>query len=72
MNMAVDFTDLIRTIKEEAPDILGISLRNLDPLGNRHHLPPWVPFAITLDLIKKWPSLPLLGWQSAFPYFQSV
>lgn len=70
MNMVVDpYGDLIRTIKEEAPDILGISLRNLDPLGNRT-TSLLVPFAITLDLIKKVaPSLPLLAGGTAFSLF---
>lgn len=70
MNMALDpYGDLIRTIREEEPDILGISLRNLDPLGNRT-TSLLVPFAITLDLIAEAaPALPLMAGGTAFSLF---
>ncbi|MEG2651662.1 MAG: B12 lower ligand biosynthesis radical SAM protein BzaD, partial [Eubacterium sp.] len=70
MNMALDpYGDLIRTIREEEPDILGISLRNLDPLGNRT-TSLLVPFAITLDLIAEAaPAVPLMAGGTAFSLF---
>ena len=58
-----------RRIREAAPDILGISLRNLDPLGNRT-TSLMVPFAITLDFIRRAaPDTPLLAGGTGFSLF---
>lgn len=70
MNMSPDpYGELTRRIREAAPDILGISLRNLDPLGNRT-TSLMVPFAITLDFIRRAaPDTPLLAGGTGFSLF---
>ncbi|MDD2413955.1 MAG: B12 lower ligand biosynthesis radical SAM protein BzaD [Eubacteriaceae bacterium] len=70
MNMSDNpYGELITRIKTQQPDILGISLRNLDPLGNRT-TSLMVPFAITLDFIKQAaPDTPLLAGGTGFSLF---
>ncbi|MGL4606480.1 MAG: B12 lower ligand biosynthesis radical SAM protein BzaD [Eubacteriaceae bacterium] len=53
MNMSLNpYGELIHLLKDFSPDLIGVSLRNIDPLGNKNaSLIP--PFAITLDIIKK-------------------
>ena len=70
MNMAANpYAGLEKIIAEWQPDVLGISLRNLDPLGNRT-TSLIVPFALTLHFLQKFaPDLPLMAGGTAFTLF---
>lgn len=70
MNMSSNpYGDLIAKLREIEPDVVGISLRNLDPLGNRT-TSLIVPFALTVDLIHKAaPNTPLMAGGTAFTLF---
>lgn len=70
MNMAANpYAELRRLIAEWQPDVLGISLRNLDPLGNRT-TSLIVPFALTLHFLRQFtPDLPLMAGGTAFTLF---
>ena len=70
MNMAADpYGELRARMEAYQPDIIGISLRNVDPLGNRT-TSLIVPFAITLSFIRKYmPEVPLLAGGTAFSLF---
>lgn len=70
LNMGYEpYRQLSESIQNENPDIIGISLRNLDPLGNRTNS-LIVPFAITLDLLSDLaPHTPLLAGGTAFSLF---
>lgn len=70
MNMGMNpYADLKKNIDELAPDVIGISLRNLDPLGNRTSS-LIVPFAITLSFIKQFaPETPIVAGGTAFTLF---
>ncbi len=70
MNMALNpYAELKRVIAEWQPDVLGISLRNLDPLGNRT-TSLIVPFALTLHFLRQFaPDLPLMAGGTAFTLF---
>lgn len=70
MNMAQDpYGELRERLLDYQPDIIGISLRNVDPLGNRT-TSLIVPFAITLSFIRSlMPDIPLLAGGTAFSLF---
>ncbi|MEG0379604.1 MAG: B12 lower ligand biosynthesis radical SAM protein BzaD, partial [Eubacterium sp.] len=70
MNMALDpYGELRERMQSYHPDIIGISLRNVDPLGNRT-TSLIVPFAITLSFIRRYmPDVPLLAGGTAFSLF---
>ncbi len=70
MNMGVDpYGGLREKLESFDPDIIGISLRNVDPLGNRT-TSLIVPFAITLSFIRRFkPDVPLLAGGTAFSLF---
>lgn len=70
MNMALDpYGALRERLQNYKPDIIGISLRNVDPLGNRT-TSLIVPFAITLSFIRRYmPKVPLLAGGTAFSLF---
>lgn len=70
MNMATDaYGDLKKKIETLQPDLIGVSLRNVDPLGNRTNS-LIVPFAITLNLLKTYaPDTPILAGGTAFSLF---
>lgn len=70
MNMALSpYAELRRLIAEWQPDVLGISLRNLDPLGNRT-TSLIVPFALTLHFLRQFAlDLPLMAGGTAFTLF---
>ncbi|MEG0507881.1 MAG: B12 lower ligand biosynthesis radical SAM protein BzaD [Eubacterium sp.] len=70
MNMAIDpYGDLKERLLSFNPDIIGISLRNVDPLGNRT-TSLIVPFAITLSFIRRYlPKVTLLAGGTAFSLF---
>ena len=70
MNMALNpYAELRRVIAEWQPDVLGISLRNLDPLGNRT-TSLIVPFALILHFLRQFaPDLPLMAGGTAFTLF---
>ncbi|WP_329886999.1 B12 lower ligand biosynthesis radical SAM protein BzaD [Pseudoramibacter faecis] len=70
MNMAANpYAGLKRIIAEYNPDVLGISLRNLDPLGNRT-TSLIVPFALTLHFLRQFaPDRPLMAGGTAFALF---
>lgn len=73
MNMAKDaYGELRSRIEKFSPDIVGISLRNLDPLGNRTNS-LIVPFGVTLSLIRYFlPKVPLMVGGTAFSLFPEV
>ncbi len=70
MNMSADaYGDLKKTVENIQPDLIGISLRNVDPLGNRTNS-LIVPFAITLNLLKIYaPNTPIMVGGTAFSLF---
>ena len=70
MNMAADpYSELREKLLSYQPDIIGISLRNVDPLGNRT-TSLIVPFAITLSFIRRYlPDITLMAGGTAFSLF---
>lgn len=70
MNMPMDpYGELRKQLESYQPDIIGISLRNVDPLGNRT-TSLIVPFAITLSFIRRFmPDVPLMAGGTAFSLF---
>jgi anaerobic magnesium-protoporphyrin IX monomethyl ester cyclase len=70
MNMAANpYAELKTQIAETEPDVIGISLRNLDPLGNRT-TSLIVPFAMTVRFIHQFaPDTPLMAGGTAFTLF---
>ncbi|SDP51929.1 putative variant cofactor biosynthesis B12-binding domain/radical SAM domain protein 1 [Eubacterium maltosivorans] len=70
MNMAADpYGELREKMLSYQPDIIGISLRNVDPLGNRT-TSLIVPFAITLSFIRRYlPNVTLMAGGTAFSLF---
>jgi anaerobic magnesium-protoporphyrin IX monomethyl ester cyclase len=70
MNMAANpYADLKQRIDDIQPDVIGISLRNLDPLGNRT-TSLIVPFTMTVRFIHEFaPDTPLMAGGTAFTLF---
>jgi len=70
MNMAMDpYSELRKELDTQKPDVVCISLRNVDPLGNKtSSLIP--PFAVTLAFIKKYcPDARILAGGTGFSLF---
>jgi putative variant cofactor biosynthesis B12-binding/radical SAM domain protein 1 len=70
MNMAADpYGDLMTQLRDFNPDVVGVSLRNIDPLGNKTtSLIP--PFAVTLSLIRSLcPAVKILAGGTGFSLF---
>ena len=70
MNLELDAYGSVKNkLAEYKPDIIALSLRNLDPLGNRTNS-MIVPFGVTLDLIKHlMPDVKIIVGGTAFSLF---
>jgi len=70
MNMALDpYSELHTQLDTQKPDVICVSLRNIDPLGNKtSSLIP--PFAVTLAFIKRYcPDAKILAGGTGFSLF---